>query len=150
MCFDSHPRPKWKFEHFRHFSILPKLSLLSFTAQIYDFTSVKHVVDNLYRRFGHLSTIFPKHFKPKPHLQYSIFSQFLRSNWVSYVTHQNTYFDQMNFWFSIFLLSITWFNANSIWFLLETHNHISLNLTPESTYSHINKFTVEFSKKVHK
>ena len=99
-----------------------------------------------YRRFGHLSTIFPTHFKPKPHLQYSIFSKFLRSNWV---THQNTYFDRMNFWFSILLLSITWFYSKSIWFLFETHNHISSTLTPESTCSHINKFTVKFSEKTH-
>ena len=44
---------------------------------------------------------------------------------------------------------ITSFYAKSIWFLFETHKHIRLNSTPESTCSHVNKSTVKFSKKVH-
>ena len=45
----------------------------------------------MYRRFGHLSTIFPKHFKPKQHLQYSIFSQFLCSNCVTCNTSKHVF-----------------------------------------------------------
>ena len=101
-----------------------------------------HALQMRYRRFDHLPIIFPKNFKSKSHLQYSIFLQFLRSNGV---THQNTYFDRRNFWFSMLLLSITWFDSKSIWFLFETHNHISLNLTPDLTFLDQIKFVLKFS-----